>query len=236
MNKFQDIELLSSYLDGQLSPSDSARLELRLKSDPELASALDDLRAARGILRKLPMRKAPRNFVLSRKMVGAKPPLPRTYSFFRFSTALATALLVFTFAINSLSRSASFSAGAPAFGYGGGGAGSSDVAAPQAFAAATQAPAATEAPAAQAPALELSASPTEISPSSADSARGIETAAAESANPKESATNSVPPGQAAAHNEPFVFSSMWQIVLVIVILLSASITFFISQSAKRKWR
>src|SRR5258707_2992808 len=153
MNKFQDIELLSSYLDGQLSPSDSARLELRLKSDPELASALDDLRAARAILRKLPMRKAPRNFVLSRKMVGAKPPLPRTYSFFRFSTALATALLVFTFAINTLSRSASFSAGAPAFGYGGGGAGSLDVAPPPAVGAATPAPAATEAHSTQETAL-----------------------------------------------------------------------------------
>ena len=61
----RDLELLSSYLDGQLKPSDSARLEARLSSDADLRSVLDDLRAARGLLRQLPMRKAPRNFTLT---------------------------------------------------------------------------------------------------------------------------------------------------------------------------
>ena len=92
MKNFRDIELLSSYLDGQLSPSESTRLESRISADPELADAFNDIRAARGILRKLPVRKAPRNFTLTRKMVGLKPPLPRSYSFFRFSTAFATIL------------------------------------------------------------------------------------------------------------------------------------------------
>ena len=59
MKNFRDIEQLSSYLDGQLSPSESARLESRLASDPELASAFNDLRAARGILRKLPVAQSP---------------------------------------------------------------------------------------------------------------------------------------------------------------------------------
>ena len=78
MKNFRDIEQLSSYLDGQLSPSDSARLESLLSSNPDLASAFNDRRAARGILRKLPSRKAPRSFALSRQMVGLKPPLPRS--------------------------------------------------------------------------------------------------------------------------------------------------------------
>ena len=47
----RDVELLSAYLDGQLKPSDSARLESRLKSEPELVSVMDDLRAARNLLR-----------------------------------------------------------------------------------------------------------------------------------------------------------------------------------------
>ena len=47
-----------------------------------------------------PSRKAPRNFTLTRQMVGLKPPLPRSYSFFRFSTAFATVLLTLTFAAN----------------------------------------------------------------------------------------------------------------------------------------
>ena len=66
----RDLELLSSYLDGQLKPSESARLERRLASEPDLRSVLDDLRAARGLLRQLPVRKAPRNFTLTPKMVG----------------------------------------------------------------------------------------------------------------------------------------------------------------------
>ena len=75
MNR-RDIELLSSYLDGQLSPSDSARLETRLIREPELRSVLRDLRSGRSVLRQLPMRKAPRNFTLTPKMVGKNPPLP----------------------------------------------------------------------------------------------------------------------------------------------------------------
>src|SRR5512133_1751824 len=115
MKNFHDIENLSAYLDGQLNASDAARLEARLKNDPELDSVLSDLRAARGILRKLPARKSPRNFTLTRQMVGLKPPLPRSYSFFRFSTAFATILLTLTFAANALS-------GVPLIGnlYGGG--------------------------------------------------------------------------------------------------------------------
>ena len=77
--KQRDLELLSSYLDGQLNPSDAARLESRLKTEVQLASVLNDLRATRTLLRKLPARKAPRNFTLTRKMVGQNPPLPRAY-------------------------------------------------------------------------------------------------------------------------------------------------------------
>ena len=83
----RDIELLSSYLDGQLSSSDVNRLEIRIKTDPQLASVLTDLRATRSLLRKLPQRRAPRNFTLTRKMVGQNPPLPRAYPVFRFATA-----------------------------------------------------------------------------------------------------------------------------------------------------
>ena len=106
--KQRDLELLSSYLDGQLKPSDSARLEARLSSDPDLRSVLNDLRAARGLLRQLPMRKAPRNFTLTPKMVGKNPPLPRAYPAFRFVTALATLLLFFTVGLNFLASAVGF--------------------------------------------------------------------------------------------------------------------------------
>ncbi len=120
---FRDVELLSAYLDGALSPSDSARLDSRLKSDPQLRAVMDDLRATRVVLRKLPQRKAPRNFMLTPGMVGFKPPMPRAYPMLRFASALATLLLFFTFAVNLFSTPISFGAQAPAaepYGAGGG--------------------------------------------------------------------------------------------------------------------
>src|SRR5574339_1139037 len=118
--KPRDIELLSSYLDGQLSSAESTRLEARLRTDPELRSVLQDLRGARSLLRQLPMRKAPRNFTLTPQMVGKNPPLPRAYPAFRFVTALASLLLFFTVGLNFLAPQ--LASQAPAFGMGGGGA------------------------------------------------------------------------------------------------------------------
>jgi hypothetical protein len=54
------------------------------------------------MLRQLPMRKAPRNFRLTPKMVGKNPPLPRAYPAFRFTSALATILLFLSFGLNFL--------------------------------------------------------------------------------------------------------------------------------------
>ncbi len=153
----RDLDLLSSYLDGQLRPSDSARLEKRLSSDPNLRSVLDDLRSARGLLRRLPMRKAPRNFTLTPQMVRRKPPLPRAYPAFRFVTALASLLFFFTLGLNFMVPQL---ARTQAFGMGGGGA-PEILQAP----AATQLPAATQAPAMQAPAA--TAAPATLAPTQA---------------------------------------------------------------------
>jgi hypothetical protein len=117
---FRDVEKLSAYLDGQLKSSEAARLESRLQTEPELASILKDLRQTRSLLRQLPQRRAPRNFTLTPKMVGQKPPLPRAYPTFRFATVLATLLLFFTFAANSIAPSLATTVPYP-YGRGGGG-------------------------------------------------------------------------------------------------------------------
>ncbi len=149
---FRDVEILSAYLDGQLDSNESARLESRLKSDESLRTVLDDLREARGILRQLPQRRAPRNFTLTPQMAGVKPPAPRAYPAFRLATVLATLLFLTTFLANGvigLSPAATHLAAAPAsgFGMGGGGSGggSSSESAPATQAPAMAAPAATEA-------------------------------------------------------------------------------------------
>lgn len=253
MKNFREIELLSSYLDGQLSPSESARLEARLASDPELASAFDDLRAARGILRRLPSRKAPRNFTLTRQMVGLKPPLPRSYSFFRFSTAFATILLTLTFAANLAAPRLKY-VGPINTGWGGGYGGGPAESAPM---LAAEAPAATEAPAvmedalaamtqtpaptmeALAPALEMEAMPT----LTADSAATEAPTAKQMESPPEAAALPPVEDQAGAESvavEPAQSQPLipvaWQVVLFILLLLSGLIAFLLRRSAIQKWK
>ena len=246
MKNFRDIELLSSYLDGRLSPSDSARIEARLSSDPELGAAFNDLRAARGILRKLPSRKAPRNFTLTRQMVGLKPPLPRSYSFFRFSTAFATILLTLTFAVNLLTPRLSY-VGPINTGWGGG-YGGGPASAPEMMEAlaATEAPAvmeeslaAPEAPAA--PALAMEPLPT----ASADSVATELPAAKAMATPSElmdqlpaenqPEAESVPGEQSRSQNQALI-PLAWQGVLFILILFSGLAAFLLRRSAIQKWK
>ena len=172
--KQRDLELLSSYLDGQLSPADASRLEARLLVEPDLRSVLRDLRSARSMLRQLPMRKAPRNFRLTPKMVGKNPPLPRAYPVFRFTSALATFLLFITMSLNFLRPQ--LATAQPAFGMGGGGAPDtySAESAPAAEMPATEEPAATEAPAEES-SSQLAPLPTMTLSAVEDTARALET-------------------------------------------------------------
>jgi hypothetical protein len=96
----RDIEQISAYLDGQLSRADAARLESRIQSDPEARSVYEGLRQSRAVLRQLPARRAPRNFRLTPKMVGIKPPLPRVFPVFRLASALAAILFFLGYAFN----------------------------------------------------------------------------------------------------------------------------------------
>jgi len=240
--KPRDLELLSAYLDGQLKPSDSVRLEARLKTDPELASVLTDLRSTRNLLRKLPARRAPRNFTLTRKMVGQNPPLPRAYPLFRFATTLATLLFIFSFGVNTFGRQ--MASQALGFGRGGGGGDnnateesvqlySAPAAAPAA--AATQAPAATEAPLLQMAPLATQTPPTE------DNTGIAETPASKSAGDTANAVNpNQPQTQSEAQNPvqspaPLV-PSLWQIVLAIIAIASAAFMFAMRQLSAHRWK
>jgi hypothetical protein len=230
MNR-RDLELLSAYLDGQLKPSESAKLESRLNSDPQLASVLTDLRATRSLLRKLPARRAPRNFTLTRKMVGQNPPLPRAYPIFRFATALATLLFIFSFGLNAVGQASQ----TPFYGMGGSGGGSSEDSA-QPFSAA--APAATEAPALEAPPAALApASTQELTPEIANGAQIADTPAAKAGD----TTNAVEqPNQLQVRSEaqsprPLI-SAIWQIVLAVIAIGSALFMILMHQLSARRWK
>jgi len=112
---FRDVETLNAYLDGQLDSASRQRLESRLQSEPELKAALAALSESRMVLRRLPQRRAPRNLILTPKMAGIKPPLPRAYPVFRFASLVAAILFFFAYATNFLpSVSLSMGAAAPA--------------------------------------------------------------------------------------------------------------------------
>ncbi|HEU4323366.1 MAG TPA: hypothetical protein VFS21_09485 [Roseiflexaceae bacterium] len=90
-----DSDLLSAYIDQQLSSSERAALERRLEQEPELRLALDELRATVEVLRALPPVTPPRSFTLP---ASARSPQPwLSLGMLRFGSAFASVLLVLTF-------------------------------------------------------------------------------------------------------------------------------------------
>jgi len=89
----RDWQEISTYLDQQLSPQARQRLETRLQHEPQLRSALDDLRILRVVLRSQPRLRAPRNFTLSPEMAGGRQKAP-AYPALRLVTVLASLLFV----------------------------------------------------------------------------------------------------------------------------------------------
>ena len=89
-----DLELLSAYLDDQLTPKDRAQIESRLKTDSKLQRSLAELRAIKTQLRALPTVKPPRSFTL-------KPETIRTRSAFNWIPILnwSTAVAAILFAV-----------------------------------------------------------------------------------------------------------------------------------------
>jgi anti-sigma factor RsiW len=242
MNR-RDIELLSAYLDGELKPSELARMESRLKSDPELESEMKSMRATRTLLHKLPSRKAPRNFTLTRKMAGQNPPLPRTYPIFRLATMVATLLFFFSIGINSFG--AQMASQSVAYGIGGSGGGGDTESFAEQAAPAMEAPAAPPAIAEEPAAPEPEAYATDSASGEESSLDAVGTAptddAARIVEPSSSKTgeteNAVETDQFQATQEasPLV-PSTWQIALVVIALLGLLFMFFMRYTSARRWK
>jgi hypothetical protein len=226
MKNFREIEQLSAYLDGQLTTSELARMESRLNSDPEFDSILSDIRAARGILRQLPKRKAPRNFTLTRQMVGLKPPLPRTYPVFKFATVFASLMLMLSLSVNAMSPYVSFSAPSMfAYGVGSGGGGCEEPCG--------------EAAAAEAPMLEMAPSAAEEGALPAtepqmDTMQATKEAGTESENQDQALAEEEAQRNAQSSDRPIPV--IWQIVLLVVGILSGGLMWLMRRSAVKKWQ
>lgn len=115
-----DLELLSAYLDNELTPAERAALERRLAAEPGLAAELDALRGVVAQARALPLLKAPRDFRLNPAVYGrpaAQPaarrelarritPVQRVYRWSSAISALAAVLVLALGVLGLLTRSA----------------------------------------------------------------------------------------------------------------------------------
>jgi hypothetical protein len=230
---FRDVELLSTYLDGKLSQADSARLESRLKEDLNLRTVMDDLAQSRSLLRKLPKRRAPRNFTLTPQMARVKPPLPRAVPALRWATSLATLLLVVTFAANA------FVPAQPVLGRGGGGGGGdaplmeSSPALDATEAPATEVPAATESPAMAPAPTEPTVMETEMSlnePQPTAEVLPTPDSYLKDSNPEQS----LEPAQ--DQRAPLSASVAWQIGLLAIAVACGGMAWILSAISDQSWR
>jgi hypothetical protein len=89
----RDWQEISSYLDHQLSVEAQARLEERMRSEQALQDAFDDLYRTRALLRSQPRLRAPRNFTLTREIVGKRSRTP-AYPALGLVSALASLLFI----------------------------------------------------------------------------------------------------------------------------------------------
>jgi hypothetical protein len=102
-------QLLSAYLDDQLTQKEKSQVEELLQQSADAREALAAMRRTHMILRALPMRKAPRNFTISPQSVK-KPVIPTFNTLLRFSSALAALLLVAVLALDFLGLTAPYPA------------------------------------------------------------------------------------------------------------------------------
>jgi len=99
----KDWQLLSNYLDRQLSDQDFVVVEKRLATEPELQNALQEMQQTRYLLQHAKTMPVPRNFTLTPEMAAilrpAKKPL---IPFFSFASAIAAIFLIVVLLIDFL--------------------------------------------------------------------------------------------------------------------------------------
>jgi hypothetical protein len=93
----RDLEMLSAYLDGEISRKDRERLEARLLEDEDLSTTLKQLQRTRQVMRSLPSMRAPRNYFVTAEMVGQNETRSRAFPILRFASALASVLFILLF-------------------------------------------------------------------------------------------------------------------------------------------
>lgn len=100
----RELEKLSAYIDGELQPRESRKLEARLKREPALREAYHELQLVAKSMRQLPQVRPPQSFTLSPEMVGV--PQRRTgYPVLRLATVVAAFAFVALIGVDIFSSS-----------------------------------------------------------------------------------------------------------------------------------
>jgi len=92
----KDWQLLSEYVDEQLSARQKEALEQRLQVNAELRQGLEEMRQTRIILRSLPRRKVPHNFTLTRAMAAEAHVRSSWVPVLSYSSFLSLAVVIIT--------------------------------------------------------------------------------------------------------------------------------------------
>lgn len=171
-----DLELLSAYLDNELTAAERVNLERRLSADPRLRGELDDLRAVSAALQSLDPLPLPRSFTLDPARVRRPGPIFPLAWLMQMGSGLAGLALVLLATVQML------------------GAGAVPMAPAAREAAPTEAPAAASAPMASAEYAQATAAPAATSAPLAtqDPAAMSAPAAAPTAAPAAGAAESAP--------------------------------------------
>ncbi len=95
---FKDYQLLSAYMDGQLSTREKARVESMLAGDPDFKLAHDEFSRLKKMMKAMPQVKAPRNFTLSAAVAPQKPQRFFLAPALNYAALVTAILFVFLFA------------------------------------------------------------------------------------------------------------------------------------------
>ncbi len=92
---------ISAYVDGMLSPRDVAAFESRMAEDAALRQRVDETRQVVAMMRAMPMRETPRNYLITPSMVTQARPSPAPRRVPLFAMRLATSLVALAFVVTS---------------------------------------------------------------------------------------------------------------------------------------
>mgnify|MGYP001154413982 CR=1 FL=1 len=92
---------ISAYVDGMLSPRDVAAFESRMAEDAALRQRVDETRQVVAMMRAMPLRETPRNYLITPSMVAETRPSPAPRRAPLFAMRLATSLVALAFVVAS---------------------------------------------------------------------------------------------------------------------------------------